>query len=931
MAALKPWYNVVTPREDLREGKPTDASEFAVHLESVRDGSAEKDYTDPKLFFDRTYMTASLTEFSAEVVRRLSGETTETSAVFNMATQFGGGKTHALTLVYHLAKNGSAADNWAGVKKLLDKARVATVPKAEVAIFVGTEFDSLKGRGGDDGTPLRKTPWGEIAYSVGGDAAFEIVREHDEKGVAPGGDVIKKFLPEGPCVILMDELMNYISRTRKSGLSAQFYDFLHNLSEVARGRKGVVLAVSIPASELEMTAEDLADHQRLIKMLDRLGRPIVMSAESEASEIIRRRLFEWDPARVDASGRILLDKDAMSTCHAFGDWVSQHKDQMPKVFDTDNARQAFIDAYPFHPMVLSVFERKWQSLPSFQRTRGVLRMLALWVSQAYSEGFKGAHKDKLISLGTAPLEDQFFRQVVFKQLGEDKLETAVTADICGKPDSHAVQLDKESTEVIKKARLHRKAACAIFFESNGGQAKGETTLPEVRLAISEPDIDIGNVETVLDELAGSAYYLTVVKNKYRFGIAANLNKILSDRRATVQAKDIDDRIRAEVTDVFKKGSGVERIYFPEKSGEISDRPVLTIVVGDPSAGIQDSKTLAAVEQMTRESGSSARTFKSALIWILPDLNSSLREDAKKVLAWEAIESEATALRLDESQKRQLAESLQKARRDVKESVWRTYKTIVLLDKDNSLRRIDLGLVHSSAADSMTAYILSRLTQDGDVASSINSSYLTRHWSPVYKEWSTKSIRDAFFASPQFPRLLSGDAIKETIASGVSSGHFAYVAKVDGGYDPFIFNESITREQIEIAEDVFILKKEDAEIYKERGHVEPPPTPPEPGPTTGGGEGGGTEHGGGTSTGGGGTLFPTPPTTVEVVPLVKWSGEIPYNKFSIFYKVLMKLAGSGLKINVSFETTSSDGVSKQHAEDTRIALRELGLSDDISTE
>src|SRR5713226_5581448 len=150
--ALKPWYKVVTPREDLREGKPLDAAEFAVHLDQVRDGRAPSDYQKPEQFFERTYLTQTLTTLAAEVTRRLSGEKTETSAIFNMATQFGGGKTHALTLLYHLAKNGPTANGWLGVGTLLAKAGVETVPRAATATFVGTEFDSLTGRGGDDGT-----------------------------------------------------------------------------------------------------------------------------------------------------------------------------------------------------------------------------------------------------------------------------------------------------------------------------------------------------------------------------------------------------------------------------------------------------------------------------------------------------------------------------------------------------------------------------------------------------------------------------------------------------------------------------------------------------------------------------------------------------------------------------------------------------------
>ena len=130
---LKPWHRVVEPREDLREGRPLDASEFAVHLDKVREGTAPDVYRDPKRFFDRTYMTANLLGLGAEAIRRLSGIKTETSAIFNMATQFGGGKTHALTMLYHLATSGRKAEGWNGVDRLMTKAGVDKVPQAAVA------------------------------------------------------------------------------------------------------------------------------------------------------------------------------------------------------------------------------------------------------------------------------------------------------------------------------------------------------------------------------------------------------------------------------------------------------------------------------------------------------------------------------------------------------------------------------------------------------------------------------------------------------------------------------------------------------------------------------------------------------------------------------------------------------------------------------
>src|SRR5260370_23587725 len=323
--ALKPWYKVITPREDLRDGRPLDASEFAVYLDHVGDGRAPDDYKNPERFFDRTFLTSSLRELGSGVIRRLSGNNVETSAIYNLTTQFGGGKTHALTLLYHLAKSGPAASGWKGVQSLLDQAGVQSVPAAATAVFVGTEFDSLTGRGGNDGAPVRRTPWGEIAFQLSGDEGLGVVSKHDAEGIAPSTEVIRKFLPKGkPTLILMDELLNYLNRerNRKAGLGGQLYSFVQNLSEEARAQHGVVLAVSLPSVVDEMTPEDEADFQRFEKLLDRLGKAMIMSAESETSEIIRRRLFEW-------GGMPYAPK---KTPAEYADWVQAHRPQVPHWF-----------------------------------------------------------------------------------------------------------------------------------------------------------------------------------------------------------------------------------------------------------------------------------------------------------------------------------------------------------------------------------------------------------------------------------------------------------------------------------------------------------------------------------------------------------------------------------------------------------------------
>ncbi len=919
--ALKPWYKVVTPREDLRDGRPLDASEFAVHLDQVRDEQAPDVYQNPEEFFTRTYLTQTLVGLASEVIRRLSGKSVQTSSVFNMATQFGGGKTHALTLLYHLAEHGSDADAWPGVHRLLEKADIDTVPKAATAIFVGTEFDHISGRGGEDGTPLRRTPWGEIAYQLGGREGLAVLTEHEKQMTAPAGDVIRIFLPrDQPCLILMDELMNFVSRSRKSGMAAEFYNFVENLCEVATTSDRLVIVFSIPASELEMTENDVMDYERLKKKIDKYGKAIIMAAERETSEIIRRRLFEW----------ISIPNDGVKTAKEYVDWTLEHRQQLPNWFPVDRARETFEATYPFHPSVLSVFERKWQALPRFQRTRGILRLLALWVSKAYQEGYKGAHRDPLIGLGTAPLDDPLFRAAMFEQLGELGLEVAVTTDIAGKADSHAVRLDKEAVDTIKKARLHRKVATSIFFESNGGQTRDEATLPEIRLAVGEPNLDIGNVEIALETLGTTCYYLTVERNRYRFSLAPNLNKILADRLATIQPNKVNERVRYEVQQVFAKGSGVERVFFPERSIDIPNRPSLTFAVLAPDQVSDDRDgTLRMIESMTKEHGGSARTFKSALIWCVPDAGNAIRNEARKVLAWEDIQYEADDLRFDENQKRRLPESIKGAQRDLRETVWRAYKNVMLLDKSNALHLVDLGLVHSSAADSMVTLILNYLRQYGEVQDGISPNFLVRNWPPAFEEWSTTSVRDAFFASPQFPRLLNGEIVKDTIARGVQNGLLAYVGKdVSGDYEPFIFGEDLSVAEIETSDEAFIITKEVAERYlKDREHVPGPDLGPEaelgtdPEPESSHEPGPGPELGPGSD---------QEPEPVEATQTLRWTGEVPAQKWMNFYmKVLSGFAAdSGLKLMLDVEIAPEGGISNHRVEEMKLALRELGLDDNI---
>jgi hypothetical protein len=315
-------------------------------------------------------------------------------------------------------------------------------------------------------------------------------------------------------------------------------------------------------------------------------------------------------------------------------------------------------------------------------------------------------------------------------------------------------------------------------------------------------------------------------------------------------------------------------------------------------------------------------IESGLIWAVPEGADSLRDDARKVLAWEDIADEETELRLDESQQRQLAESLKRARRDIKETVWRTYKNVMLLGKDGEWKTVDLGLVHSSAAPSIGQLIVERLVQASDIEDKgVSPNFLVRNWPPAFKEWNTRSVRDAFFASPQFPRLLHPDSIKDTIARGVENGMLGYVGKkADGSYAPFHWNSSLSPHDVEVSDDMFLIQRELAEGYK----AGPVGTTP--------GVGGTTVTSGSSTTAASPTTDDKPPMPATIRHLV-WNGDVPHQKWMNFYtKVLSKFAATtGLKLTLQVEVTPSEGISPQKVEETKVALRELGLKDSLESE
>jgi hypothetical protein len=371
------------------------------------------------------------------------------------------------------------------------------------------------------------------------------------------------------------------------------------------------------------------------------------------------------------------------------------------------------------------------------------------------------------------------------------------------------------------------------------------------------------------------------------------------------------------------------VFFPDNDTAIPNTvPELTFVVLDPLSQMWSESTKQLIENWTNHYGQSARRFKNAIIWCVADDSKSLRDVAKKKLAWdqiwEDVETEFALSTTDDVQKRMLSTMVENARKELKETVWRSYRYVVYLNSTGELERVDLGLPHSSAASTPLNFILSHLEKQGDAVDRVGINFILRNWSSAFDEWGILTLRNAFFASPRFPRLLNPSTIKSTIAKGVADGQIAYVSRLNNGiFEMFRYRENLQEYEIEFSDEVAIIRSEDAEAYihaikasNSQDAVEKAQEPsyvPEPHIL---------ESQADTNS----TLNSANESVQNSVKTIWWEGEINPQKWILFYnRVLSRFANQdGLRLKITFEFNSSNGISEQKINETRSALRDLGF-------
>jgi predicted AAA+ superfamily ATPase len=276
---MDPWYKHAVPRREVREGRSFSPDEFAIALEQVIAGTAPDDYTKPGQFPARTCFTRALKGRAGMVLRRLSGETSNTAPVLTLITQFGGGKTHTLATLYHLANAGPPAADFIGVSDRLREAGLAMAPTARVGVFVGNAWDPQPGR---------ETPWIDLARQIAGDKGVEALGATTVT-TPPGTEAIGRVFAAAnmPILVLLDEVLNFVNRHR--GMGDSLFAFLHNLTVAVTGTTRAAAVISLPRSQVEMTELDQEWHDRITKVVRRVARASRRSGWRSTRPRLRQR------------------------------------------------------------------------------------------------------------------------------------------------------------------------------------------------------------------------------------------------------------------------------------------------------------------------------------------------------------------------------------------------------------------------------------------------------------------------------------------------------------------------------------------------------------------------------------------------------------------------------------------------------------------
>ena len=773
---LKPWRELAVPHEDVLRGTFQQA-EFAADLSAVHQGTAPPQYQDAALFFQRTFITEGMRLLLDSVLKRLAGRGGD--PVIQLQTAFGGGKTHTMLAVYHLAQGTVPAAEMQGVPPLLTAAGLAQAPKARLVVLDGNRQapNIPQARAG----VLVHTLWGELAWQLGGEAGYALVRQADESGTSPGKEILIQLLAaHAPCVILIDELVAFIRQFEEGkALAGGTFDsnlsFVQALTEALKAVPTAVLLASLPESEKEagsrrgqMALQALSHYFGRVQAL---WKPV---AAEEAFEIVRRRLF-----------RPISDEGATrQVCRAFADTFLLWPDELPRATQESRYFDRLLAAYPIHPELFDRLYEDWSSLENFQRTRGVLKLMARLIHRLWKDG----NNDLMITPGSLPLYDPDTRNELVYYLPQG-WDPVLERDVDGERSETAALENKDPR--LGAVQACRRVARTVFLGSapvTTGQVSRGVEVSRILLGTLQPGQQPGLFRDALDGLHQRLHYLNSGQDRFWFDTRPNLRREMEERKRRFQD---GQHIRPALKDRLQKlvsCSLFDAVHVFVPGQDIADDHALRLVVLPPESAWAKAVPKPAQEAagaiLTRR-GEQLRSRQNRLIFLAADFSTvnRLLDQVRTLLAWESIVKDAGEERilLDQAQIRQARNQTQDAEAALKRMLaeaWRWLLAPVQLeDPRKGLTEVQWEAFQLNSGAPDLGREIARVLKENELVidqwAPIHLANLAKRWfwKPDARDVGALDVWQKTCCYLYLPRLANEGVYRATVEAGTTSRDF----------------------------------------------------------------------------------------------------------------------------------------------------------------
>lgn len=804
---LPSWRDVMQPHPDVAEGRYR-AAEFAADLAQVARGEGAIEYRDPVEFFARTYVTEGMAMLLVQSLQRLSGHGGE--PVIQLKTAFGGGKTHSMLALYHLVRGGINADNIPSLKPIMEKAGLSTLPKANVAVLVGTALDPSRKKNPSNLPKYTvNTIWGEMAYQLvtaaGKPELYAVISDADKRGVSPGSEALKTlFNACGPCLVLMDELVAYAKKIYGiNGLPAGSYDnfitFIQEITEAARASENSIVVASIPESAIEIGGDAgqraLETIEHTFGRMESIWKPV---AANEGFEVVRRRLF-LDCKDIQARDMV---------CNTFSQFYQENSTDFPMEAKEVEYRNRMISCYPIHPEIFDRLYGDWATLEKFQRTRGVLRLMAAVIHELWMANDSSA----MIMPGSIPLNTPNVRDELVRHLPET-WNSIIDREVDGK-DSIPYQKDKAISRYGQKLASRRVARTIMLGSAPSTSALRDQNIrgletSRIRLGAIQPGENIADFNDALNTLHGALTYLynNQTGTRFWYDTKPTLRKTSEDRASQVPQADVIMAIESRLRKLRKENPLAGLHICPASSNDIPDEQAVRLVILRPENSIQRSngkhggKALEIVENYLNNRGNSPRVYRNMLAFVAPD-DDKLRDlqiEVKRLLAWQSIISDKEDLNLDGSQIREAENSLNRSNTTVEQRIKETYCWLLVpyIDTFEDMRTIQWEITDLGGGDDGIVSKAAKKMKQGE--------QIIDKWAPsllrmilddiLWKDSNNiviKKLWEYLCTYCYLPRLANYNVLDDTIIQGLQSTEFFGIAAgySDGRYVGLKLNESV---------------------------------------------------------------------------------------------------------------------------------------------